>query len=160
MNDQLVRIGWCELFRTATGELVAVPSIPAHTASEYLHATVEGDVVVVTVKKREPCRTDEEAPEIPIGEIGCQERQPLRHFVPSSRPCWWPGNATNGRRHKRHQLYTPKRKSSRLRVACSPARGSLENAEASDPQRSVGSFDPMKFFRWLYCWYCVQAQFA
>ena len=68
MNDQLVRIGWCELFRTATGELVAVPSIPAHTASEYLHATVDGDVVVVTVKKREPCRTDEEAPEIPIGE--------------------------------------------------------------------------------------------
>jgi hypothetical protein len=109
VNDQLVRIGWCELFRTATGELVAVPPIPAHTASEYLHATVDGDVVVVTVKQREPCRTDEEAPEIPIGEIGCQEQQPLRHFVPSSRLCWWPENATNGRRHKRHQLYTPKR---------------------------------------------------
>jgi hypothetical protein len=52
VNDQLVRVGWCELFRTATGELVAVPSIPAHTASEHLHATVDRDTVVVTVKKR------------------------------------------------------------------------------------------------------------
>ena len=52
VNDQLVRMGWCELFRTATGELIAVPSIPIHTVPEYLHATVDGDVVVVTVKKR------------------------------------------------------------------------------------------------------------
>jgi len=51
-NEQLVRTGWVEIFRTATGELIAVPSIPAHTAPQYLHATIDGDVVVVTVKKR------------------------------------------------------------------------------------------------------------
>jgi len=52
VNEQLVRVGWVEIFRTATGDLIAVPSIPAHTAAEHLHATVDGDVVVVTVKKR------------------------------------------------------------------------------------------------------------
>lgn len=49
---QLVRVGFVEILRTATGELVAVPSIPAHTAPEYPHATVDGDIVVVAVKKR------------------------------------------------------------------------------------------------------------
>ena len=52
VNEQLVRVGWVEIYRSKKGELVAVPSVPAHTASEHLHATVDGDIVVVTVKKR------------------------------------------------------------------------------------------------------------
>jgi hypothetical protein len=52
VNEQLVRVGWVEIYRTETGDLVAVPSIPAHTAAEHLHATVDGDIVVVSVKKR------------------------------------------------------------------------------------------------------------
>ena len=33
VNEQLVRVGWVEIFRTASGELIAVRSIPAHTAA-------------------------------------------------------------------------------------------------------------------------------
>lgn len=53
----LVRIGWCEIYRQrapdgSTSEIVAVPSLVSYEAKEYLRVVTDGDKVIVTVEKR------------------------------------------------------------------------------------------------------------
>jgi len=52
-SPKLQRLGWLELHRDLeSGALVVVPSLVSWDSPVYLESRVDGDVVVVTVKKR------------------------------------------------------------------------------------------------------------
>jgi len=53
VDARLQRIGWCEILRDAVSkELVAVPSLVSHDSPKYLHVSVTGNRVTVSVEKR------------------------------------------------------------------------------------------------------------